>query len=42
MGILDIFRTSAPAPVAYDSPELELLTERLAELELALEGVKTK
>jgi len=36
MGFLDIFRSAAPAPVAYDSPELELLTERLAELELAL------
>jgi hypothetical protein len=39
MGFLDIFRSAAPAPVDYDSPELELLTERLAELELALEDV---
>jgi hypothetical protein len=39
MGFLDIFRSAAPAPVVYDSPELELLTERLAELELALEDV---
>ena len=41
MSLLDFFRTPAtlPVEVSYDSPEMELLQERLAALELALEDV---
>lgn len=37
MGFLDIFRPAPVAELTEAPPELELLTERLAELELALE-----